>query len=174
MIEHETEERLSREAAAAKLHALADELDRHNEVSFENDGHRFTGDVPDEVTYKLEIEVGESNEIEIEISWGSEPRPAAALLGAAGRGVGAGLPVPDGLDVAEGADALGGQPAAVARREPAAEGQLGVRGGHAVDEHGDGDHLVDEALRLRGISGDHVIAVAEVGGVGHPAAGVMV
>lgn len=35
-------ERLSREQAAARLHALADALARHNEVGFERGGLRFT------------------------------------------------------------------------------------------------------------------------------------
>jgi len=69
LIEHETEERISREAAADRLRALADELSRHNEVSFEKDGRRFTVDVPSEVTFSLEIEVGGENEIEVEIKW---------------------------------------------------------------------------------------------------------
>lgn len=69
LIEHETEERLRREEAAARLHALADELARQNEVSFEREGVRYKVDVPDEVTFSLEIEVGEENEIEIEIKW---------------------------------------------------------------------------------------------------------
>ena len=50
-------ERLSREEAAARLHALADALARHNEVEFERGGLRFTVHVPDEVDFKLEIEI---------------------------------------------------------------------------------------------------------------------
>lgn len=70
LIEHASEERLSREEAAKRLRALADELSRHNEVSFTREGVRHSVDVPKEVTYSLEIEVGEDgSEIEIEISW---------------------------------------------------------------------------------------------------------
>ena len=68
-IEHATEQRLSREEAAQRLHALADELSRHNEVSFTRDGKRFTVTVPDELTFSLEVELGEDSEIEVELSW---------------------------------------------------------------------------------------------------------
>lgn len=69
LIEYESEEQLSREAAAAKLRELADQLARHNQVAFEREGRRYTVDVPDQVTLSYEIEIGEENEIEIEISW---------------------------------------------------------------------------------------------------------
>ena len=70
LIEHSTEERLGREAAAQRLRDLADELSRQNEVSFVQEGVRHTVDVPNEVTYSLEIEVGdEGSEIEIELKW---------------------------------------------------------------------------------------------------------
>ena len=70
LIEHSSEERLGREAAAQRLRDLADELSRQNEVSFVQEGVRHTVDVPNEVTYTLEIEVGdEGSEIEIELKW---------------------------------------------------------------------------------------------------------
>ena len=70
MIEHETEEQLSREAAAQKLREIADELSRHNEIPFEREGLRYTVKVPNQVTFGLEIEVeDEGGEIEIEIKW---------------------------------------------------------------------------------------------------------
>ena len=69
MIEHESEQTMSREAAADKLREIADQLSRHNEISFD-DGLKTTVKVPGEVTFSLEVEVGEDgNEIEIEISW---------------------------------------------------------------------------------------------------------
>lgn len=69
-MEHATEERMSREDAAARLRELADELSRHNEVSFTRNGNRFTVDVPDQVNLKLEVELGgDGNEIEVEITW---------------------------------------------------------------------------------------------------------
>lgn len=70
LIEHSSEERLSREAAAQRLRDLADELSRHNEVPFVREGVRYSLKVPNEVTYSFEIEVGEDeSEIEIEITW---------------------------------------------------------------------------------------------------------
>jgi len=70
LIEHETEARLRREEAAARLRALADELARQNEVAFLRDGVRYTVAVPDEVTLKVEIEVeDDESEIEVKISW---------------------------------------------------------------------------------------------------------
>ena len=70
LIEISEEERLSREEAAARLHALADALARHNEVEFERGGLRFKVHVPDEVNLKLEIEIGDDErELEIELTW---------------------------------------------------------------------------------------------------------
>ncbi len=60
---------MSREAAAAKLRALADQLSRHNQVEFVREGVRYTAKVPSQVELSVEIELGEENEIEIEISW---------------------------------------------------------------------------------------------------------
>ena len=62
--------RLSREDAAARLHALADALARHNEVEFDRGGVRFKVHVPDEVDFKLEIEIGDDErELEVELTW---------------------------------------------------------------------------------------------------------
>jgi amphi-Trp domain-containing protein len=70
LIEISERERLSREEAAARLHALADALARHNEVEFERGGLRFKVHVPDEVNLKLEIEIGDDErELEIELKW---------------------------------------------------------------------------------------------------------
>jgi amphi-Trp domain-containing protein len=69
LIEHTTKQRLRREAAAERLRELADELSRQNEIRFAREGKHYTVEVPDEVELTLEIEVGESSEIEIEISW---------------------------------------------------------------------------------------------------------
>ena len=66
----EQKERLRREEAAARLHALADMLARHNDIEFERGGMRFTVHVPDEVELKLELEIeSDERELEIEISW---------------------------------------------------------------------------------------------------------
>ncbi|GAB3027991.1 hypothetical protein GCM10011376_16650 [Nocardioides flavus (ex Wang et al. 2016)] len=60
---------VTREEAAAKLRALADSLAKHNSVEFSRDGGRVTVAVPDEVHLKVEVELGEDNEIEIELTW---------------------------------------------------------------------------------------------------------
>ena len=69
LIEHSHGERVRRETAAARLHALADELASHNSISFEKEGQRYNVAVPDEVDFTLEIEVGEESEIEVELKW---------------------------------------------------------------------------------------------------------
>jgi amphi-Trp domain-containing protein len=70
LMEVSEKERLSREAAAARLHALADALARNNEVEFERGGLRFKVHVPDEIDFKLEIEIeDEERELEIELRW---------------------------------------------------------------------------------------------------------
>jgi len=61
--------RVRREEAATRLHALADALARHNEVEFQRDGRRITVAVPDEVNLKIEVELGDENELEIELTW---------------------------------------------------------------------------------------------------------
>ena len=60
---------MTREEAAAKLRDLADSLAKHNSVEFARDGGRITVAVPDQVNLTVEVEVGESNEVEIELSW---------------------------------------------------------------------------------------------------------
>jgi amphi-Trp domain-containing protein len=61
--------RVRREEAAARLHALADALARNNAVEFDRDGKRVTVRVPDEVDLKVEVELGDENELEIELTW---------------------------------------------------------------------------------------------------------
>ena len=66
----EQKERLGREEAAARLHALADMLARHNDIEFVRGGMRFTVHVPDEVELKLELDVeSDGCELEIELTW---------------------------------------------------------------------------------------------------------
>lgn len=69
LIEYESEARMTREQAAEKLREIADELARHNEISFRKDGRTISIDVPDEVNVEVEISAGSESEIEIEISW---------------------------------------------------------------------------------------------------------
>ena len=69
LFELDQEHKISREAAAAKLRELADMLDRHNSVEFIEDGRRITVSVPAEVELHVELEIGDENEIEIELKW---------------------------------------------------------------------------------------------------------
>ncbi|AIY19256.1 amphi-Trp domain-containing protein [Pimelobacter simplex] len=69
LFETDRTERLSREAAADRLRAIADSLSRHNSLEIEKAGRRITVSVPDEVELKVEVEVGDENELEIELSW---------------------------------------------------------------------------------------------------------
>jgi amphi-Trp domain-containing protein len=69
LFEIDQTQRLTREDAAARLHALADALARHNSVEFERDGRRITVAIPDQVELKIEVEIGEDNELEIELTW---------------------------------------------------------------------------------------------------------
>ena len=58
LIEITEKERLRREDVAARLRTLADMLARHNDVEFDRGGMHFKVRVPDEVDFKLEIELG--------------------------------------------------------------------------------------------------------------------
>ena len=69
LFEIDDSQHMRREEAAARLHALADALARNNAVQFERDGRRITVQVPDEVDLKIEVELGEENELEVELTW---------------------------------------------------------------------------------------------------------
>lgn len=70
LLEIEENDRMSREEAAAKLRALADQLARHNEVAFMREGVRYSVKVPAQVDFSFEIELGDDgSEIEVEIKW---------------------------------------------------------------------------------------------------------
>jgi amphi-Trp domain-containing protein len=70
LIEIKQKERMQREQAAARLHALADQLARHNDLELERNGIAFKVRVPDEVDVKVELEIGdEGSELEIELTW---------------------------------------------------------------------------------------------------------
>ena len=61
---------VSRDEAAAQLHAIADELASGNDIVMERDRLRFVARVPDKVELKLEFEVeDDGSEFEIELSW---------------------------------------------------------------------------------------------------------
>jgi amphi-Trp domain-containing protein len=70
LFEIDERQSLSREDAAARLHALADALARNNVIEFERHGRRITVRVPDEVNFKLEVEIGDDErEVEVELTW---------------------------------------------------------------------------------------------------------
>ena len=69
ILEIKQKERLRREVVARRLHELADALARHNDVEFERGGLQFRVKVPDEIDLKVEFEVGDETELEIELTW---------------------------------------------------------------------------------------------------------
>ena len=70
LVELKEKATLSREDAAARLHAIADELSSGNDIRMERDGLRFVARVPAEVQLKIEFEMEDSgSEFEIELTW---------------------------------------------------------------------------------------------------------
>ena len=69
LLEVTEKQSLTREAAAARLRALADQLARHNQVEFVREGVRYSAKVPAQVELSVEIELGDESEIEIELKW---------------------------------------------------------------------------------------------------------
>jgi amphi-Trp domain-containing protein len=61
---------LSREQAAARLRAIADELASGNDVVIEREDLRLVAHVPDRVNLKVEFEIeDDGTELEIELTW---------------------------------------------------------------------------------------------------------
>jgi amphi-Trp domain-containing protein len=78
LLEITEKERVGREEAAARLRALANALARNNEVEYERGDLRFKVNVPDEVDFKVEIEVQDEEwELEVELKWGRKRRGGA-------------------------------------------------------------------------------------------------
>jgi amphi-Trp domain-containing protein len=70
LVELEEKSTMSREEAAARLHAIADELASNNDFVVERDRLRFVARVPDQVNLKVEFEIeDEGSELEIELTW---------------------------------------------------------------------------------------------------------
>jgi len=70
LMELKERETLSREAAAARLRSIADELASGNDIVMQKDSLRFVAKVPDEVNLKIEFEVSDDEtEFEIELTW---------------------------------------------------------------------------------------------------------
>ena len=70
LLEISQKERIGREAAAQRLHDIADALARHNDVEMERNGMHIKVHVPDEVQLKVELEIeDDETELEIELTW---------------------------------------------------------------------------------------------------------
>jgi amphi-Trp domain-containing protein len=70
LVELKEKTTLSREEAAARLHAIADELGANNDVVIEREHIRFVAHVPDQVNLKVEFEIeDDGTELEIELTW---------------------------------------------------------------------------------------------------------
>ena len=70
LLEIKRRERLPREAAAERLHRLADDLARHNQLEFAEGATRARVHVADEVELTIELEVeSDGVELEIELKW---------------------------------------------------------------------------------------------------------
>jgi len=70
LVELKEKTTMSREDAAARLHAIADELASGNGIVIERDRLRFVARVPDSVHLKIEFEVeDDGSEFEIELTW---------------------------------------------------------------------------------------------------------
>jgi amphi-Trp domain-containing protein len=70
LVELKEKTTLSREEAASRLHAIADELASGNGIVMERERLRFVARVPDQVHLKVEFEIEEDgSEFEIELTW---------------------------------------------------------------------------------------------------------
>ena len=70
ILEIEEKEKLSREAAAERLRAIADSLERHNGLRLQRGGMTIDVRVADDVDFELEVEIeSDESKIEIEITW---------------------------------------------------------------------------------------------------------
>jgi amphi-Trp domain-containing protein len=70
LVELKEKSMMSREEAATRLHAIADELGSNNDVVIEREHLRFVARVPDRVNLKVEFEIeDDGTELEIELTW---------------------------------------------------------------------------------------------------------
>ena len=70
LVELEEKSTMSREEAAARLQAIADELASNNDFVVERERLRFVARVPDQVNLKVEFEIeDDGTELEIELTW---------------------------------------------------------------------------------------------------------
>jgi amphi-Trp domain-containing protein len=70
LMELQNKTALSREEAAARLRAIADELASGNDVVIEREDLRLVAHVPDRVNLKVEFEIeDDGTELEVELTW---------------------------------------------------------------------------------------------------------
>lgn len=70
LVEIEEKSTLTREEAATRLHAIADELAANNDLVIEREHLRIKAHVPDRVNLKVEFELeDDGSELEIELTW---------------------------------------------------------------------------------------------------------
>ena len=70
ILEIEQKETMSREEAASRLRAFADNLARNNDIEFERGGMAIKVHIPDEINVKVELELEtDERELEIELTW---------------------------------------------------------------------------------------------------------
>ena len=70
-------ESLSRTEAAARLTDIAEALSHGEAFELERGGEKLKLDVPDEVTFELEVEIEDDRtELEVEIKWPSSLSPS--------------------------------------------------------------------------------------------------
>lgn len=70
LVELKEKSSVSREDAATRLRAIADELASNNDLVIERENLRFVAHVPDQVNLKVEFEIeDEGSELEIELTW---------------------------------------------------------------------------------------------------------
>lgn len=69
IVELQEKTTVARDEAAARLHAIADELAK-GDIVLEREGLKFKAQVPDEVHLKVEFEIEKKgSEFEIELTW---------------------------------------------------------------------------------------------------------
>ena len=71
-------ESLSRDEAVARLLEVANALRPGAQFELERDGEKLQLEVPDRVSFELEVEIkGQETELEVEIKWSTEGPPMA-------------------------------------------------------------------------------------------------
>ncbi len=70
IVEVENKETLTRQEIATRLRRIANILAEEGEqLEFERGGMKFTVAMPEKVDFKVELELGDENELEIELNW---------------------------------------------------------------------------------------------------------